>query len=280
MRICSEVHLRHGVRAVVTALLLTARMLCGQQDHAEAALPGILLTGAQVAIKMEEKNQERARALREFSGSRTYRMEYRGVFGNKDAEMTVQMNFQAPATKSFRVVSQAGSKLIIERVFKKLLQTETEALDEENRRLTALTTENYEFMLVEYEHHAEGDSYVLSVTPRNKNKLLYQGKIWVHAKDFAVTHIEAEPARSPSFWIKQTEIAHDYAKIGDFWLPARNRTVSQIRLGGHAILSIDYTDYRIISVASGQSNNERSAQPERITTGRASELPAPTGFKP
>ena len=39
--------------------------------------------------------------------------------------------------------------------------------------------------------------------------------------------IEAEPAKNPSFWIKKTDIHHEYVKVGDFWLPADNKSVSK-----------------------------------------------------
>jgi hypothetical protein len=68
----------------------------------------------------------------------------------------------------------------------------------------------------------------------------------VNAKDFAVCRIEAEPAQNPSFWIRQTEIHHAYLKIGDFWFPAENRSVSTLRLGGRATLTIEYGDYKIL----------------------------------
>jgi hypothetical protein len=72
----------------------------------------------------------------------------------------------------------------------------------------------------------------------------------VDSNDFAVTRIEAEPARSPSMWIKKAEIKHKYEKVGDFWLPQENRTESLIRLGGRALLSIDYRDYKITEATS------------------------------
>ena len=53
------------------------------------------------------------------------------------------------------------------------------------------------------------------------NKYLYR-KNWVDAADFAISQIEAEPAKNPSFWIKKTEIHHRYGKLGEFWLPLRN----------------------------------------------------------
>ena len=85
--------------------------------------------------------------------------------------------------------------------------------------------------------------------PRARYKFLYQGRIWVNASDFAVTHIEGEPARNPSFWIKKTSLQHEYMKVGDFWFPAQNRTESQTRLGGKALLTIDYTNYKILSTS-------------------------------
>src|ERR1700687_1525567 len=77
-------------------------------------------------------------------------------------------------------------------------------------------------------------------------KFVFRGRIWVNAKDFAVCRIEAEPAQNPPFWIRQTEIHHAYLKIGDFWFPAENRSVSALRLGGRATLTIEYGDCKIL----------------------------------
>jgi len=74
---------------------------------------------------------------------------------------------------------------------------------------------------------------------------LYRGTIWIDAQDFAVTRIEAEPARNPSFWTKKSQIRHRYQKIGEFYLPALNQTVTDVRLGGKAVLTIRYHDYKL-----------------------------------
>src|SRR5262249_14237407 len=149
--------------------------------------------------------------------------------------------------KEFVVTSQTGSKFVINHVFKKLLEGEQEAASKENQERTALSRQNYEFTLDHVEPSATGSQYVLIVTPHTANKFLYRGKIWVDAHDFAVTRIEAEPAKNPSFWIKKNQIHHEYEKVGDFWLPAANHTESSVRLGGKAILSIEYRDYVITS---------------------------------
>jgi outer membrane lipoprotein-sorting protein len=203
----------------------------------------------QVAKKLQERNAQRAAALGQFNGTRVYRMQYRGFPSDRDAEMVVDVTYRAPDSKEFSVVSQKGSKFIIDHVFKKLLEGEQEAANEENRRNTALSTENYDFTSAGYENTPNGEQYVLNLLPKTRNKYLYRGKIWVDAKDFAVVRIEGEPARNPSFLIKKTEVKHRYVKVNDFWLPAENHTESVIRLGGRAILSIEYKDYRITKAA-------------------------------
>lgn len=220
-----------------------------QQRISESSASNVPLAADQVARNLQQRNAERAAALEQFNSTRVYRMQYRGFPSDRDAEMVVNVTYRAPNTKHFTVVSQTGSKFVIEHVFKKLLEGEQEATDEENRKHSALTTTNYDFTSAGYVATADGGQYVLNLLPKTKNRFLYRGKIWVDAKDFAVVRIEGEPAKNPSFWIKKTEIEHRYIKVNDFWLPAENHTESVIRLGGRAILSIEYKDYRITKSA-------------------------------
>jgi hypothetical protein len=238
----------------VLFLLACSLAICRPLPQEQVATPtsyssqNAPLTPDQVARNLQERNAQRAAALNQFTGTRVYRMQYRGFPSDREAQMVVNVTYHAP-TKEFHVVSQTGSKFIIDHVLKKLLEGEQEAADDENRRYTALNTENYDFTSAGYEATPDGAQYVLNLLPKTKNKYLYRGKIWVDAKDFAVVRIEGEPAKNPSFWIKKTEVAHRYIKVNDFWLPAENHTESVIRLGGRAILSIEYKDYRITKAA-------------------------------
>jgi hypothetical protein len=199
----------------------------------------------EIVRTMVQRNHDRAVALCAFEGTRIYRLEYRGFPGSRNAEMVVDVKYHSPATKEFTIRSSTGSKLIIENVFNKLLQSEKEALTEENQSRVALNNENYNFALEGYEKTPAGSYYILSVEPRSKTKLLYRGRIWVDSTDFAVARIDVQPAKNPSFWTKDTQIEHVYSKIGDFWLPASNRSTSKTRLGGHALLTIEYKNYRV-----------------------------------
>ena len=201
----------------------------------------------QVVDKLVAKNIERADALQKYQGRRAYSLTYSGFPTSFHAEMVVDMTFDAPATKQFKIISQSGPQWLVDRVLKRLLETEQEASTEENRARVALNSTNYEFSEFARQDTPDSCSYMVAVEPKVPSKLLYRGHIWVDSKDFAVCRIEAEPAKNPSFWIKKTDIHHSYIKIGDFWLPSENQSVSEIRGGGHAVLTIKYQNYEILA---------------------------------
>jgi hypothetical protein len=237
--------------------ILSLLAVLGGLQTASAQLPAPValdahagLNAEQVVARMVRKNLERSQALGAYQSTRIYRLEYHGFPGSRTAEMIVDVKYHAPATKEFSIRSQKGSQLLIDRVFQRMLESEKEAVTEDYQRRIALNDDNYRFAMAGYETTPSGPSYILSVEPRTNDKLLYRGRIWVNAEDFAVARIEASPAKNPSFWTKETKIEQVYRKVGDFWLPLSNRSNSAIRLGGHANFSIDYQDYQITAAKS------------------------------
>lgn len=88
---------------------------------------------------------------------------------------------------------------------------------------------------------------MMDVEPLVASKFLYRGKIWVDAADFAVVKMKTEPSKSPSFWISRTQINYTGAKTDGFWMPQEMRSETSVRIGGVAVLTIDYGNYRIAS---------------------------------
>ncbi len=209
-----------------------------------------VLTATAIIDKLLIANERRSAELRGFQGTRLYHLQYHGLLGTREAEMKVLANYAAPDHRDFSVVSQSGSKLLLNRVLLKLLDSEKEAL--QNRKQIELSPANYQFDLLGTERLSNGNPcYVLAVKPRKENKFLYRGKIWIDASDFAVTQMEGQPAKSPSFWIKDTAIESKWAKVGDFWFIQHNGSTSHIRMGGMAVLTIDYANYQITAVDHG-----------------------------
>jgi len=199
---------------------------------------------AAIVQNLMAANARRAAALHAYQSKRVYNLEYTGFFGGR-AEMEVEATYRAPNEKNFKVVSQSGSKLLIREVLMKLLQSEREAQEERNRKALEISPANYDFNLESTQHTPDGDFYVLAVKPKSKNKYVYKGKIWIDARDFAITRMEGSPASNPSFWVKNVEVQYQWSKIGGFWLPVRTDTVTNVRMGGRATLNITYSDYQI-----------------------------------
>lgn len=229
--------------------------------------PPPALPASTVVERLMDTGRRRSSQLRGFRSTRFYRLEYHGLFGSREATMKVIATYTAPEQWDFSVVSQTGSKLLLNRVLLKLLDSEREAY--RNGAQIEISPANYQFASLGLETTAKDDPcYVLEVQPRQATKFLYRGKIWVDAKDFALSHMEGEPARSPSFWVKDTSIDSTWEKVGGFWFIAHNRSLSRIRMGGTASLTIDYTDYQV----SGAGNSPGS--------GQNVQLPAPSSVTP
>ena len=224
----------------------------------------------QVVDNLVAKNAERTAALQRYQSRRFYRLDYTGFPTSLKAEMVVDMVYEAPATKNFKIVSQNGPKWMIERIFKGLMQAEQEALNSKNRERVVLDRRNFEFTGMEFQDSGDGCSYVLTVQPKIPNKLLYRGRVWVNSKDFAVCRIEAEPSKNPSMWIKSTTIHHIYKQLGDFWFPSENESTSTMRVGGHAVLSIKYRNYEILAARPLEEIDSRRSDARPASSGTLS----------
>jgi len=211
---------------------------------AQQVTGSVPLTADEVVRRVAEKNEERDKALESYSGLRSYHLECSGL-SHKKADMVVRADYQAPNKKEFTIVSEGGSGTVRDRVFKKLLEAEQESMREENRQRSAISPKNYTFQLSEYQKTDTDEFYVLEAQPRTKDKFLFRGRVWVDAKDFAITRVEGEPAVNPSWWTLKTDFTRSYQKIGDFWLPKSTESETKVRVFGTAVLSIEYRDYQV-----------------------------------
>lgn len=243
--------MRHLIRASLVLLVgitTSAAVAFGFDADPSPCRPSLALSASEVSNRLAASNAERAQNLLSFESKRHYNLEYSGFPSPYGAEMNVKVVYRAPGTKKFTIVSESGSKLLLNHVLHRLVESEQESSsDDMNRNAVALTSDNYRFSLRGCDTSGGRDLYVMDVQPLRDNKFLYRGTIWVDAQDFAVVRIDVEPARNPSIWTKHSRIQHQYRKIGDFYVPAFNETVTETRLGGHAVLTIRYESYKLNS---------------------------------
>ena len=90
------------VLCVGLVLLKVPGSTARQQDPASVTVQKPALTADEVVSRLEERNRERSTALKKFEGKRVYRMQYKGFFGERDAEMVVTFAMSRQTIKSSR----------------------------------------------------------------------------------------------------------------------------------------------------------------------------------
>lgn len=204
------------------------------------------LTGDIVIAKLLERNRLREARLQRYSVPSTYRV--KDVKGRVSAEVKVLLVYRAPDIKEFKIVSEKGSKLIRSRVFKPLMEVEVETAAGRNRYDSSVTPNNYTFDLLGEEDVEGIHCFVVQTTAKREDKYLFNGKVWIHAADFAFVQVAGQPTQTPSVWIKRVEFLRRYQKIKEFWLPRKNESITLVRMFGKNILTIDYDQYEITPV--------------------------------
>ena len=233
--------LRFHAGRILSTFAVLAACIPAVAQQATVSAP---LSAEEIMRRVAQMNEQRANALETYSSIRTYHLECH-CLSHKTADMVVRAEYKAPNKKVFTIMSESGSGTVRSHVFKKLLEAEQESMREDNQQRTAITPENYTLQLTDYQKIDGNEFYVLEARPLNKNKFLFRGRVWIDAKDFAVAHVEGEPAVNPSWWTVKTDFKRRYQKIGDFWLPESNESETKVRIFGTAILTIKYGEYEI-----------------------------------
>ena len=218
-------------------LAMVAVMLVGQDTPDTAALP----SADEVVAKMVQQDDQRRAALQGYTGVRRYVLT--NSKHHKEAEMVVRMTYHKDGTKDFEVVSCTGWGSARQHVFPRLLEAESEASRPGSPENSRMSPENYSFSMLRVDQIAGRKTYVIEVTPKKHKKYLMRGVIWVDAGELAIVRMDGEPAKTPSFWIKNVHFAHEYKKHGPFWLAASDNSVTDVRIFGPTELRIDYFDY-------------------------------------
>ncbi len=235
---------RFFIGAALLGFMPVARLPLNQP--VQAATVTIEMTGDLILAKLLEHNRRREARLQQYSVPRTYRVQ--NDQGKVRAELQVVLHYRAPGIKEFKLVSEAGSSLIRSRVFKPLMESEVETAAGRNRHDSSISPDNYTFKLLGEEVVDGYPCFAVQATPKRNDTYLFKGKIWIHATEFAVVQIAGQPAKNPSFWTKRVDFVRRNQKIGEFWLPLKDESITLVKMAGKNILTIDYAHYEIARV--------------------------------
>lgn len=203
-----------------------------------AAAPATLRTEEIIAgvVKRAEKQDY---GLQAYTVTRRYTLRNQHLDG--EASMTVRLDYQAGHGKQFSVLQSTGPA-VAQRALLSLLKEEKS--NEANPSWNAVNLSNYWFTPRGEETHDGRLCYHFQIAPRQSNKLLLEGELWVDKQDLAVVTIKGRPAKSLSFWLGRPLIEQHFAPVDGFWMPSGNQTDAQVKLAGNTELHIEYRDYK------------------------------------
>jgi hypothetical protein len=163
------------------------------------------------------------------------------------AEMTVKTVYRKDAGKSYQILSQSGSAVLIKFGLDSLLDNEKRINDPSDRQSSWFTSANYEMKLKSGQtERVDGhDCLALSIMPKHKAANLLIGTIWVDDNDYAMLRIDGISSKRPTIWSGPPHILRDYEKFSGFSEATHAKAVSDSTFFGRTVVTIDYSDYRI-----------------------------------
>ncbi len=196
----------------------------------------------EILARLESENNRRHVLLKEYSGSRQYRLENER-FG-KQAAVGVLMRYRQMDGERYTVLTRSGSDRL-GGIIDQVLASEAGASLPPQSARHEITSSNYRVRLLGIELAAGRSCYVLELASRIKNRLLIVGKVWVDAGSYAVVRIEGQFAASLSILVVAPRISEEFVEVDGFWLPGHVRSVTSSFLLGPTELDIVFSDYQL-----------------------------------
>lgn len=183
--------------------------------------------------------------------------EHYAVFRGHDtskpaAEMLVKTTYRKETGKSYQILSQSGSSLWRNEVLKTLLENEQRMSQPGNVETALINSSNYEIKLDKNAAQTLNgrQCLLLDITPRRKSQYLFQGLLWVDARDYSIVQLKGTAAKSAVFIANAAEVTRQYAEVDDLPMATHAEAVSGSALLGQTVVKVDYSGYQMQLIAS------------------------------
>ena len=185
---------------------------------------------------MEQAQAESHAHMSAYSVTREYKF-----FGDDQqhakSQVLAKVDFAPPNEKNYTIQQASGSGQG-EKITRKVLDHEKQMTRGDES--CALNRENYDFTYLRTEAVNGRRAYVIELLPKHNDKNLIKGLAWVDAETYHPLKIEGEPAKSPSFWVKNLKLSLMFGPVGEMWLQTSTRAVANVRfLGQHTMVARD-----------------------------------------
>jgi hypothetical protein len=230
--------MRNRYPILATVMPAAALLVWGAYDAA-LGVPAASPENERVVDEMIRQQEARFDRIGSFSRLQHYSVTT-DRFGLK-ADLVARVHRDRRHGKTYEVISRSGSQVIQSHVFDPLLEAEVETSHHSHE---LLTREFYSFRLTGEATFGGHRCYLLETEPKQHEKRLLKGKLWLNKEDFGIVHAEGKPTESLSFWVGKPMIIQDFTKLGGYWWASRRHSYIDNLWLGKADLVIDYSDYQ------------------------------------
>lgn len=185
----------------------------------------------QIVTRMAQARSSNHAQFRPYTVTRDYRL-----FGkdqrNAKSQVIADVSFVPPGRKNF-AIRQAYGAGMGEKVVRRMLTSEVEISSDKK---TEISPDNYEIRFIRQESFRGRRCYLLELHPRREDTHLMVGKVWVDAETYLIQRAEGEPAKKPSWWVRDLHFALSYGNISGMWLPVTIEATAIVRIIGKCTL--------------------------------------------
>jgi hypothetical protein len=207
-------------------------------------------TAETIIASMAQARAENRARLRPYIVTREYKLYGKERQATK-SEVVADVTFVPPDSKEYTIQQINGSglgKMIIGRMLEK------EAEVTKDYGATDISPDNYNFRFIREEEVSGRRCYVLELLPRRKDKNLLRGNIWVDANTYLLRRTEGEPAKAPSWWVRDVRIALRYGDVGGMWLQTASEATARVRILGPCTMVSRDVKYKITELVADASS--------------------------
>jgi hypothetical protein len=219
------------LRSIISGILfiLLAPLAAGQKSSA----PDVETIVSRM-IAARQRDQARMRA---YMVKRDYQL--LDTQEQPKAQVIASISYRPPDQNQYNIERSSGG--MGGKVLRDIVQKENEAGQGASRR--EISPQNYEFQFLGAETVDGSNCYVLSLNPRRNEKDLIRGKLWVDAADYRIHRLEGNPAKSPSWWIRDLHILMIFASVDGMWLHTFTQAIADVRFKGKYVMESRAVQY-------------------------------------
>jgi hypothetical protein len=224
------------IAVVLAAVSLTMAAAPGQAPDATTIIRSV---DASVAFRAEN--------VLGFTDTEHYAVFRGGDETHPAAEMTATDHYIKGVGKSYTILSQSGSSIILRFGLKPLLDNEQTINLPGNVEKSWFVTANYDMKLklggtVNLNGRA---CNAIAITAKRKASNAIDGTLWADARDGSIVQIDGTATEAASMFSGPAHMMRQYANVDGFPMAIHARAESDSGLFGHTVVIIDYSNYQL-----------------------------------